>query len=51
MWYQPLTFAENIIISADILMSNVIFIFVIGVLGSLIREYCCQKEKKSYDEI
>ena len=51
MWYQPLTFSENIVISADILMSNVIFIFIIGVLGSLMREYCCQQEKKSYDEI
>ena len=47
MWYQPLNFAEHIIISADVLMSNVIFIFTIGILGYLLREYCCQEEKKN----
>lgn len=51
MWYQPLNFAEHIIISADVLMSNVIFIFIIGILGYLLREYCCQEEKKEYNEI
>ena len=51
MWYQPLNFAEHIIISADLLMSNVVFIFMIGILGYLLREYCCQEEKKEYNEI
>ena len=29
MWYQPLNFAKHLIIAADILMSNVVFVFTI----------------------